>query len=181
MDAGGASDGGQVGARRGRGREAAARLQLLVVEHDVDEVRGRVARGGRERPQVHQERAVAVEHEHLPLWLAERQAEADRRGQAHRVVEVEEVRPVAQRVKLGRDAAHDGDHRAFTQMVVHRAQALEPRHRPASSISRRVNSKATGASDASAKAIASATCLFTSPASRISSWTTFSASSSGLV
>src|SRR6266516_1186706 len=68
----------QVAPRRRRGREAAHGEEALVVEHHMEEVLRAVAGEGRETTQVHENRAVAVEHDDLQLGAAQRQAEAER-------------------------------------------------------------------------------------------------------
>ena len=44
----------------------------------------------------------------------ERDSKSDRRREPHGVLEVEEVGPVAERVQLDRDGAHDRDDRAVS-------------------------------------------------------------------
>ena len=128
-DAGRAGDPGQVGAGGGGRGEPADAEQALVVEDDVGEVRRGVAGQGGEPAQVHQHRAVPVEHDHLALRLGQGDAEAHRGGQPHGVLEVEEAGPVPERVQLGRHRPHDGDDGAAGQLVVDRLQTLDPLHR----------------------------------------------------
>ncbi len=87
-----------------------------------------VAGQGGEPAQVHQHRAVAVEHHHLALRLGQGDAQAHRGGQPHGVLQVEEVGPVPERVQLDRHRPHDGDDRAAGQLVVDRLQAVDALH-----------------------------------------------------
>ena len=73
-DAGGRGDAGEVAAGRRRRREAADRQQALVVEHHMHEVARPVARERGEAAEVHQDRAVAVEHHDLELRPAAQSA-----------------------------------------------------------------------------------------------------------
>src|SRR5439155_9402865 len=76
-------------------------------------------------------------------------------GQAHGVLQVEEVGPVPQRVQLRGHRAHDGHHGALREVAVDGLQALDPLQSGGSSHMRsRVSSSATGDSDEWARVIA---------------------------
>jgi hypothetical protein len=105
--AGGGGDPRQVAAG-GRGRRKAAdRQQTLVVEHHVDQVPRAISRQRREAAEIHEKRAVAVEYDHLAVRFGQRDAQAHGRGQPHRMLQVEEIRPVADRLQFRRDGSHD--------------------------------------------------------------------------
>ena len=72
------------------------------------EVARPVARQRRQAAEVHQDRSVAVEDDDLLLRPRQRDPEPHRRRQAHRMLQVEEVRPVPDRLQLRRHGAHDG-------------------------------------------------------------------------
>src|SRR5262249_14440443 len=95
---------------------------------DVDQIARPVARERREAAEVHEDRPVAVEHDDLPLRTRQRDAEPYRRGQPHRVLQVEEVRAVADRLQLRRDRAHDRDDDAPFERRINRLQRIQPRH-----------------------------------------------------
>ena len=104
----GRGDGGEVRSRGGCGGEAPShREEDLVVEHDVDEI-GRPVPGHRgQAPEVHEQRAVAVDDHHLQLGTAQGDPQADRRGQAHGMPEIEEAGLVSEGEQLGRRGPHD--------------------------------------------------------------------------
>ena len=79
---------------RGRGRLTAGRRVFLVVHHDDDEVRRLQETDGGQRPEVHQQRAVAVEHEHANVGPRERDTQAHRRGKAHAAPRIEILWPI---------------------------------------------------------------------------------------
>ena len=54
-----------------------------VLEEEVDQVPGRRARHGGERSELHEERAVPVEHDDAPIGPRERDAQAERGRAAH--------------------------------------------------------------------------------------------------
>ena len=68
---------------------AAGRGVRRVVEADVQQVARRRRRDGGERAHVHQHVAVAVEDDHAAIGLRQRDAETDRRRQAHGADHVE--------------------------------------------------------------------------------------------
>jgi hypothetical protein len=95
--AGSRRDGGDIAAGGGCGRESANRQQALVVEHDVHQIARPVAGEGGEAAKIHEDRAVAVEHDDLAIGARQRDSEAHGRGEAHGMLQVKEVRPVADR------------------------------------------------------------------------------------
>ena len=137
---------GQVGPGGRRRGEAAHRKQALVVEDDVQEVPGPVPRQRAQPAEIHEHGAVAVEHDDLHFRPRQRDAEPERGRQAHRVLEVEEVGPVPDRLQLGRDRAHDRDHDRLLQLGIDRLERLEPLH-ASSHIRSRQRSSATGRFD----------------------------------
>ena len=68
----------------------------IVVEHQVDEVRGPLGGDHRQDAEVHQQIAVAVEDDRAAMRLSERHAQSDRRGQAHRADHVEALWTIGQ-------------------------------------------------------------------------------------
>ena len=79
----------------------------------------------------------------VQLGPAERDAEPHRRRQPHRVLEIEEVRPVADRLHLGGDGAHDRDEHAPVELGVDRFDRVAALH-ASSHIRSRQSSSATG-------------------------------------
>ena len=82
-----------------------------VIHHHHGEVFRRQRRDRRKRPQLHQQRAVALERKYAPVRLRQRHAERDREGEAHAAEHVEILRPVAggPQVEIGiADAADHG-------------------------------------------------------------------------
>src|SRR5262245_42772922 len=198
LDAGSAGAGCQVSAGRRGGGKPTDGEEALIVEDDLHQVAGAVAGEGRQSAEVHQDGPVAVQHDNAARRLAEGEAEPYRGGEAHGVSEVEEVRPVAERVQLSRGRAHDGDHGAVPDVFVNRLQALQACHaslppgrspaprvavKPAawggsagggggsSHISERVISSATGEREDCARVIARSTLTATSSGFRSSSCT----------
>src|SRR5262249_19250816 len=82
----------------------------------------------------------------------------------HGVLQIEEILPVAQRVKLCGDSAHDRDDDVVTDVGVNGSQGVNSLHH-ASHISCRESSRATGVSEDSQSACASLICRSTSTGS----------------
>ena len=78
-------------------------------------------------------------------WAMQRKAQANRRRQPHRVLQVEEVVPVAEVVEFLRARAHDRHHRLSSARD--RASRCTRRASRQSSIRSRVSSSATGDSE----------------------------------
>src|SRR5438309_8676835 len=97
------------------------------------------------------------------------------------MLEVEEVGPMAERVELGRDRAHDGDDGAVLELGIDRLQAIDPFHFGSSHIRSRCSSNATGESELCASVIACASLDATSSGRVRSSCAMCSASSTGRV
>jgi len=84
-------------------------------------------------------------HDDLAVGAREGDAKTHGRGEPHRVLQVEEVRPVADRLQLGRHRPHDGDDDRVFQLLVDGVQRVEPPHHDGSShIRSRHRSSATG-------------------------------------
>ena len=128
LDACLAGDAGEVGAGAGGGREAADGEQALVVEDEVGQVGRRVTGQGAEGAEIHQQGGVAVEDGDLLVGQGEGEAEAHGGGEAHAVLEVEEVGPVAEVVELDGHGAHDGDDDLFPEAGVDGFQCFGAQH-----------------------------------------------------
>ncbi len=129
LDAGAPGHLGQVGHARGRMRfEAPGGQKAPVVEYDVDQVRGTIAGQRGEGAQIHQDRAVAVQDHDLLLGPVKRQTQADGRRQAHGVLQVEEVLPVAQVVELLGAGPHDGHDGLVLELRVDHLDAASSLH-----------------------------------------------------
>src|SRR5207248_10657370 len=118
--------------------------QAFIVEDHVHKVRGFVACQCAECAEVHQHRAVAIKDDDALLRQAQGQAEAHGRSQPHGVLQIKEVGPVAERVQLGGNCAHDGYDDAVLETVVDGAQTFQALHQASSHINSRVSSSATG-------------------------------------
>src|SRR5262249_32746355 len=73
------------------------------------EVRRLQQADGRERAEVHEQRTVSVDDEDARVRPGERQAETDRRGDAHAAPGVEILRPIAGREQIVRGMAEARD------------------------------------------------------------------------
>ena len=101
-----------VGGRRRR-RLRAGDLVDAVVHHHHGEVLRRERRDGRERAELHQQRAVAFEREDAPLRLRQRNPERDREGEPHAAQHVEILRAVAGGPQVEIGVADAADHGFF--------------------------------------------------------------------
>ena len=82
-DAGAARDGDEIGNRGARGRLAAGDLIEAVVPHHHGEILRRLHGDGGQAAELHQQRAVALERDHVALRLRDGDAQGDRDRQAH--------------------------------------------------------------------------------------------------
>src|SRR5581483_187670 len=147
LDARGARDRGEIRDAAGRMRlEPAGRQQAAVVEDEEHQVTRPLARERREHAEVHQHRPVAVEHDDRLARQVHREAEPDRRGEPHRMLQIEEVLAMPEIVQLLRARAHDRDDGLVLEIRVEHADALGALH-SGSSIRSRVSSSATGDSE----------------------------------
>ena len=99
--AGGTRDAFQVGAGARGGGESADGKETLVIENDVDEVFWFVARERAQGTKVHEERAVSIEDHDFLMGQAESKAETRGRSEAHGVLQVEKIGPMAERLEFG--------------------------------------------------------------------------------
>src|SRR5437016_7045061 len=155
------SDARQVGSGRRRRRKSANRQQTLIVEDDVNQIPGRIPGERAERSKIHQQGSVAVQDDHPLVGFRKRESKPHRRSETHCVLQIEEVFPVAKRVKLRSDCAHDRDDDVVFDVGVKSAYRVDSLHH-ASHMSCRESSSATGVSDDSASACASPICRSTS-------------------
>ena len=127
---GAASDEGQVGqAGSGMGGKAAGREQAAIVKDDVEQVARPVTRQGCQRPQVHQDRPVAIQHHDLFIGQIQRHAQANRRGQPHGMLQVEKVFAVAQIIQLLGARPHDRHDQTLGKFRIERFNTLGTLHR----------------------------------------------------
>ena len=86
----------QIRTGTGRGWKAADRQQTLVIENNMGQVARVVASHGRQRAQIHEQRTIAVQDNHVSIGQAESKTEAGRRRQPHGVLQVKEIGPMPQ-------------------------------------------------------------------------------------
>ena len=127
LDAGAHRDLLQIGAEAGVALLIAGLAVMAVVDAHDREV-GRVHhRDGGERADVHQQLAVARDHEHAPVAARERQAEADHAGGAHGAGEDEGVvAVVGERRDVARCAGKARDDQKILVPADERRQRLAP-------------------------------------------------------
>jgi hypothetical protein len=96
---------------RARRRLPAGDLIDAIVPYDDGEILRRLHRDGGEAAELHQQRAVTFQRDHVPLRLRDRDAERNRDRKPHAAEHVEILRTLAARpqVEIGiADAADDG-------------------------------------------------------------------------
>src|SRR5207245_558536 len=70
-------------------------------------------------------------------------AATGRCSETHSVLQVENIRAMAERLQLGRERTHDGDDQTFFKIGINGAKAIDAQHH-SSHIRSRVRSRATG-------------------------------------
>jgi hypothetical protein len=142
-DAGGASYALKIGASAGGGGESADREETLVIKNDVEEILGFVSREGGESAEIHEQRAVTIEHDDFLMWQGEREAEASGRCEAHGVLQIEKIGAMAEGLEFRGERAHDGDDETVFKIGINSTKAIEAEHY-SSHIKSRVRRRATG-------------------------------------
>src|SRR5579864_3669783 len=84
----------QVRSCPGRRWKTADREQTFVVENNMDQFPGAIARHCSKTAKVHQKRTIAIEHDHCLFRHAKSEAQPRRRRQSHRVLQIKEIRAV---------------------------------------------------------------------------------------
>ena len=85
-------------------------VDAVVPHHDREILRRPLGDGG-EAAELHQQRAVAFERDHMPLRLRDGDAERDRDGETHAAEHVEILRALAARPQIEIGVADAADHR----------------------------------------------------------------------